>query len=325
MVVSGASSGVGRAVARAFAARGDRVALIARRDEALERVADEVRARGGEPLMLRADVADPTAVDACADAVAREWGGIDVWVNNAMVTVFAPVHQMTAEEYRRVTEVTYLGTVHGTLAALRHMRSAGRGAIIQVGSALAYRSIPLQSAYCAAKSAIRGFTDSLRCELRHDRARISLTMVQLPAVNTPQFDVCRTKLPHRSQPVPPIYQPEVIARGVVYAADHPRRELWIAPSTYKAILGQRVAPGLLDRYLARTGYSAQMTQEPTPEDAPDNLEEPVPGPGAAHGRFDPQARPRSSQLWLRTHWRGAAATMAGAAATLVLAGLVRSR
>jgi NAD(P)-dependent dehydrogenase (short-subunit alcohol dehydrogenase family) len=307
VVVTGASSGVGRAIARAFATRGDRVGLVARGEDGLDNAAREVEQLGGEPMVLPLDVADPDAVEAAARQVERTWGGIDVWVNDAMVTVFSPVHEMRPDEYRRVTEVTYLGTVHGTLAALRRMRPARRGVIIQVGSALAYRSIPLQSAYCAAKAAIRGFTDSLRCELLHDGSGVALTMLQLPAVNTPQFDVSRTRMPRQAQPVPPIYQPEVIARAALYAADHPCRELWIGHSTYQAILGQRLAPGLLDRYLARTGYEAQQTDQEARVGRPDNLDEPLPGDRGAHGRFDDRARSRSPQLWLRTHRLAAAA------------------
>ena len=301
VVVTGASSGVGRAVARAFGQRGDRVALMARNSTALERAAEEVRDVGGEPLTHVIDVADPDAVEEAAEHVVERWGSIDVWVNNAMVTVFAPVHATRPEEYRRVTEVTYLGTVYGTLSALGRMRAAGQGVIIQIGSALAYRSIPLQSSYCAAKAAIRGFTDSLRCELLHEGSPVRVTMLQLPAVNTPQFDISRNHMRRRPQPVPPIYQPEVVGRAAVHAADHPARELWVGGSTYKAIWGQRIAPGLLDRYLAREAYGAQLTSEPDDPERQDNLDAPVPGDRGSHGRFDSSSRPRSVQLWGRIH------------------------
>jgi NAD(P)-dependent dehydrogenase (short-subunit alcohol dehydrogenase family) len=315
-VVTGASSGVGRAVARELGGRGARVALLARNEQALGDAADEVRRAGGAASVHPLDVADADAVSAAADAVAERWGGIDVWVNDAMLTVFSPVVETRPEEYRRVTEVTYLGTVHGTLAALEHMRRQGAGTIIQIGSALAYRSIPLQSAYCAAKAAVRGFTDSLRCELLHDRSPIRLTMLQLPAVNTPQFDVVRTRLPRHPRPVPPIYQPEVVARAVVYASEHPCREIWIGFSAWKAIVGTRLFPGLLDRYLARTGYDSQQTAEPVAPGRPDNLDAPLPGDPGAHGSFDAESRGRSLELWLRTHRvavAAAGATLAAAA------------
>lgn len=299
-VVTGASSGVGRAIARAFGARGMRVGLIARNREALDDAAEEIRAAGGDALVLPIDVAEARAVEGAADEVVARWGKIDVWVNDAMVSVFSPVSEMRADEYQRVTEVDYLGTVYGTLAALRHMRRRNQGHIIQIGSALAYRSIPLQSAYCASKAAIRGFTDSLRSELIHDRSRIRLSMLQLPAVNTPQFDVVRSRLPRRAQPVPPIYQPEVIARAVLYTLRHPTRELWIGWSAMKAIIGQMLIPGLLDRYLAKKAYDGQQTDEPRP-DRPDNVDSPIPGDRGAHGRFDDRARPRNLELWLRTH------------------------
>src|SRR6185369_10217780 len=242
-VVTGASSGVGRAIAHAFAARGARVALLARNLDGLDAAAREARRLGRDALILSLDVADAAAVDAAADRVAHEWGGIDIWVNDAMISVFSPVSEMTADEFRRVTEVNYLGYVHGTLAALRHMRRRNAGVIIQIGSALAYRSIPLQSAYCASKAAIRGFTDSLRSELLHERSGVAVTMLQLPAVNTPQFEVVRSRLAGHPQPVPPIYQPEVVAKAVLRAAVHPRREMWIGWSTTFAILGQCLVPG----------------------------------------------------------------------------------
>jgi short-subunit dehydrogenase len=319
VVVTGASSGVGRAIARAFGARGDRVALIARNREALERAAEEIRSLGGEATALPLDVADAEAVGNAAIEVAQAWGGIDVWVNDAMVSVFSPVARMEPDEYRRVTEVSYLGYVHGTLAALRYMLPADRGVIIQVGSALQYRSIPLQSAYCAGKAAVRAFTDSLRCELLHDHSHVKLSLLVLPAVNTPQFDVVKSRLPNHPQPVPPIYQPEVIARAALYAAERAPRELWIGGGAIKAVVGQKVIPGLLDRYLARTGYQAQQTDYPDSKDRKDNLWKPVPGDRGAHGDFDGRSREWSIELWARTHLRelGAGAMFAVGALAFV--------
>ena len=315
VVVTGASSGVGRAIARAFGAAGAKVALIARNAEALDNAADEVARLGGEALALPLDLADDAQVDAAAEQVVARWGRIDTWVNDAMVSVFSPVSKMTPAELRRVTEVTYLGTVYGTMAALRHMRRRGEGTIIQIGSALVYRSIPLQSAYCAAKAAVRGFTDSLRSELFHDRSRVKVCMLQLPAVNTPQFDVVRTRLAHRAQPVPPIFQPEVIARAVLHVARHPARELWIGGSAWKAIVGQHLIPGLLDRYLGWKGYAGQQTDEPltAARKARDNLNATLPGDRGAHGAFDARARKHSVELWLRLH-RGWVAAAVGAVA-----------
>jgi NADP-dependent 3-hydroxy acid dehydrogenase YdfG len=303
-------------VARAFGCQGARVGLIARNAEALEHAADEVRTAGGEAMVLPLDVAEAEAIERGAAAVEDRFGPIDVWVNDAMVTVMSPVKDTKPEEYRRVTEVTYLGTVYGTLAALRRMLPRDRGTIIQIGSALAYRSIPLQSAYCAAKAAIRGFTDSLRTELIHDRSHVRVTMLQLPAVNTPQFDVSRSRMPRHPQPVPPIYQPEVIAEAVLYAARRAPRELWIGGSAIKAILGQRMFPRLLDRYLAKTGYKSQQTSEPVPPDRPDNLFEPVTGDRGAHGDFDRQSRSKSVELWARTHAGVLGATTVLASAAL---------
>jgi NADP-dependent 3-hydroxy acid dehydrogenase YdfG len=314
VVVTGASAGVGRAVARAFGQQGAKVALIARTREGLDEAAREIERTGGEALVLPLDVADSAAVFAAADQVAARWGGIDVWVNDAMVSVFAPVKEMKPEEYRRVTEVDYLGYVYGTMAALRHMLPRDRGHVIQIGSALVYRSIPLQSAYCASKAAIRGFTDSLRCELHHDRSRVALSMVQLPAVNTPQFDVVRSRMPNLPQPVPPIYQPEVIARAVLHVADHPARELWVGWSTVKAILGQRLFPGLLDRYLGRIGYRAQQRPIRARGRRRDDVDAPLPGDKGAHGDFDARARARSTELWLRMNRRWIAGAAVAAAA-----------
>jgi NAD(P)-dependent dehydrogenase (short-subunit alcohol dehydrogenase family) len=290
VVVTGASAGVGRATAIAFAKRGWNVALIARGREGLEGAKRDVEAAGGRALVLPLDVADADAVFAAADQVAAKWGHIDVWVNDAMVTIFAPVSEIKPKEFRRVTEVTYLGQVHGTMAALRHMRRRNQGTIVQVGSALSYRAIPLQSAYCGAKFAIRGFTDALRSELEHERSRIRLTMVQLPAVNTPQFDWARSRMPRKLQPVPPIYQPEAIANQIVRAVREAPRELWIGTPALKAIFGTMLLPLLGDRILATEGYSGQMTEELAPPNRRDNLFEPVPSDPGAHGRFDRSAR-----------------------------------
>ncbi len=289
-VVTGATAGVGRATALAFAQRGWNVGLIARGEAGLADAAREVEAAGGRPLVLPADVSDAEAVFAAADRVDAACGGIDVWVNDAMATVFAPVHAITPDEFRRATEVTYLGTVHGTMAALRHMRRRNAGTIVQVGSALSYRAIPLQAAYCGAKFAIRGFTDALRSELAHDRSRVRVSMVQLPAVNTPQFDWARNRLGHAVRPLPPVYQPEAIARHILEAADRAPRELWLGFSALKAILGNMLAPGLGDRLLAHEAYTGQMTREPSPPEAPGNLFAPVASDHATHGRFDATAR-----------------------------------
>ena len=325
-VVTGASSGVGRAMARAFAEAGANVALIARNAEALENAAREVREHGREALALPLDVADAAAVEAAADRVVERWGQIDIWVNDAMVSVFSPICEMTAGEFRRVTEVNYLGYVHGTLAALRHMRPRDRGVIIQIGSALAYRSIPLQSAYCASKAAIRGFTDSLRSELIHAGSGISVTMLQLPAVNTPQFEVVRNRLPEHPQPVPPIYQPEVIADVAVRAALNPRREIWIGWSAIKAILGQRLIPGFLDGYLAKHAWESQETNllppgHPRRHDQ-DNVDAPLPGDRGAHGPFDARARTFSTEPALR---RSAGWLALAGAAALVIGWAARRR
>jgi NAD(P)-dependent dehydrogenase (short-subunit alcohol dehydrogenase family) len=291
-VITGASAGVGRAVAVEFARHGYRIALIARGRAGLDGASREVEAAGGIPLVIVADVAQSDHVFAAADRVIAEWGRIDVWINNAMATIFSPFHQIQPEEFRRVTEVTYLGQVYGTMAALKHMREAGHGTIVQVGSALSYRAIPLQSAYCGAKFAIRGFTDSLRSELEHDRSPIRLTMVQLPAVNTPQFDWARSRLPNRLQPVPPIYQPEAIAREIYRAAKNAPRELWIGRPALKAIIGQMLVPRLGDRLLATEGYEGQMTAEASRSGEPDNLFRPVGVDPGMHGRFDRRAHRR---------------------------------
>lgn len=314
VVVTGASSGIGRAIARALSGSGADVALLARGVDGLEAAAHEVRANGRRALVLPVDMTDAAAVTAAADRVASEWGSIDIWVNDAMVSLFAPVVDTTPTEFRRVMEVNYLGFVHGTLAALRHMRRRNAGLIVQLGSVLAYRSIPLQSAYCASKAAIRGFTDSLRSELAHDRSGVRVTMLQLPAVNTPQFDVVRSRLPDHPQPLPPIYQPEVIAKAVLHAVLHPKREMWISWSATKAIVAQRLIPGFLDRYLGKRAWKRQTTRQLPPghprKHDRDNLDTPIPGDRGAHGPFDSQARRFSTKLWARTHLGWAA--LAGA-------------
>src|SRR3954454_9434909 len=305
VVITGASAGVGRAAVRAFAERGYDVGLIARGQAGLAGAAADVRGAGRRALVLPLDVSDADAVDAAAARTEQELGRIDVWVNNAMLSVFSPVKEMRADEYRRVTEVTYLGYVHGTLAAYRRMAPRDRGVIVQVGSALAYRSIPLQSAYCGAKHAIAGFTDSLRCELIHDGSHVRVTMVNMPALNTPQFGWVRSRLRGKGQPVPPIFEPEVAARAILQAAEHPRRELQVGRSTYLALWGQKIAPGFLDWYLGRTGYTAQQTNEPADETRPDNLESPLDATTdhGAHGRFDDRAEPWSPALELTIHRR----------------------
>jgi len=319
IVVTGASAGVGRAVVRRFAELDRaRIGLVARGRSRLEETAEEVRALGGEALPLPADVADFNALDQAAEHVVNAFGPIDIWINCAMATILAPFKEITPEEFRRVTEVTYLGFVHGTMIALKHMLPRDSGTIVQVGSALAYRSIPLQSPYCGAKHAIVGFTDSIRSELLHDRSRVKICVAHLPAVNTPQFEWARNRLPNRPQPVPPIFQPEVPAAGIHYLAHHPRRELWIGRSSIKAILAQKIAPGLLDRYLAATGYSSQQTDEPENPARPDNLFEPAPGAFAAHGRFDERASYRAPVLFATEH-KLAAGLLALGAGTIAFA------
>jgi len=311
VVITGASAGVGRATAVAFAQRGYSVGLIARGADGLEGARREVEAAGGRALVLPVDVAEAKDVFAAADRVIAEWGKIDVWINAAMATIFAPLSDIKPEEFRRVTDVTYLGQVYGTMAALRHMRRSNHGTVVQVGSALSYRAIPLQSAYCGAKFAIRGFTNALRSELKHDKSRIRLTMVQLPAVNTPQFDWARSRLPKRLQPVPPIFQPAAIAREIFRAARQAPRELWIGRSALKAIIGTMLLPGSGDRILAHEGYDGQMTGELASPDRPDNLFQPVAGDAGARGRFSNRS---SSEVigfdpaWLRA---GAACLLVG--------------
>jgi NAD(P)-dependent dehydrogenase (short-subunit alcohol dehydrogenase family) len=327
VVVTGASAGVGRACARAFGARGDRVALLARGRAGLEAAARDVEQAGGHALPLVVDVSDADTVEAAAGRIEDELGPIDVWVNVAFASLLAPFHEINATEFARTTEVTYLGFVYGTMAALRRMRERDRGAIVQVGSALAYRGIPLQSAYCGAKHAIQGFTESLRCELLHERSGVHVTMVQLPGLNTPQFTWVRNRMQHHAQPVPPIYQPEVAARAIVHAADRPRRrEYWVGSTTMATLLANAVAPGLLDRYLARTNVRAQQTSRPNDPGAPGNLWDPeddAPGTDhGAHGEFDDRSHTRDPQLWLSRHHGWAAA---GAGAIAVAAGWLARR
>lgn len=298
VVITGASAGVGRATAVAFARRGARVALLARGKAGLEGAARDVERAGGRALAISTDVADVARVEEAAATVENELGPIDIWVNNAMCSVLSPVKEMTAAEYRRVTEVTYLGYVHGALAALRRMLPRNRGSIVQVGSALAYRGIPLQSAYCAAKHAVQGFNESLRSELLHDGSRVRVTMVQMPALNTPQFDWVRSRLPRKPQPVPPIYEPEVAAQAIVHAAHHYRREWYVGWPTVKAILGNRFMSSFADWYLARTGYAAQQSDGATAPDRKDNLFTPVDEKRdfGAHGDFGQRAQRVSWQL-----------------------------
>jgi NAD(P)-dependent dehydrogenase (short-subunit alcohol dehydrogenase family) len=326
VVVTGASGGIGRAVATAFGARGDRIALLARGQKGLAGAARDVRTGGGTALVIPTDVADHAQVFAAADRIEDELGPIDVWVNVAFTSVFAPFEKIHPDEYRRVTEVTYLGYVYGTMAALQKMKPRDRGTIVQVGSALAYRGIPLQTAYCGAKHATQGFHEALRCELLHEKSNVHVTMVQMPAVNTPQFSWVLSRLPHQAQPVPPIYQPEVAARGVLYAADHPRRrEYWVGASTAATLAANAIAPGLLDRYLGKTGFSSQQTKHSRPADAPANLWEPADGADGkdfgAHGIFDDGAKRTAPQLWASQHHgmlAGAAAALATAGAALAL-------
>ena len=322
VVVTGASAGIGRAAARAFAANGDDVGLLARGEAGLQAAAKEVESAGRRALALPTDVADAGQVEAAAERVERQLGPIDVWVNNAFSTVFAPYVTVTPEEFRRTTEVTYLGFVWGTRAALARMAPRKRGTIVQVGSALAYRGIPLQSAYCGAKHAIQGFTESLRCELLHDGSGVRITMVQMPAVNTPQFSWVLTRLARQPQPVPPIYQPEVAARAILFASEHPnRREYWVGATTAATLVANAVAPGLLDRYLAKTGFKSQQTDAPVDPNRRSNLWEPVDDTGdyGAHGSFDARAHAQSPQWWVTTHRRALAGIAAAALAAVGVA------
>ncbi len=320
VVVTGASAGVGRATVCAFAKRRAYIGLLARGHEGLDGARKEAEAYGGHAIGLPTDVADATAVARAAEAVEETFGPIDIWINNAMTSVFAPVAEIRPEEFKRVTEVTYLGVVYGTMEALKRMLPRNRGTIVQVGSALAYRSIPLQSAYCGSKHAIVGFTDSLRCELIHEGSAIKLSIVHMPALNTPQFGWVKSRLPHKAQPVPPIFQPEVAAEAILWAANHQRREVWVGASTYEAILGQRFVPGLLDSYLGKTGYQAQQYDGPADPNRPDNLWEPVSGDPGAHGSFDDRAHGLSWALKLTQHqgWLAAAAVILGGATAAFL-------
>lgn len=330
VVVTGASGGIGRAVARAFGSRGAKVALLARGEKGLSAAADDVRSEGGSALPIEVDVANHQQVFAAAARVEEELGPIDVWVNVAFTSVFAPFDQIKPEEYKRVTEVSYLGFVYGTMAALERMKPRDRGVIVQVGSALAYRGIPLQSAYCGAKHAIQGFNESLRCELMHDKSNVHVTMVQMPAVNTPQFSWVLSRLPNHAQPVPPIYQPELAARAVVFAAEHPRRrEYWVGTSTTATLIANKFLPGLLDRYLAKTGFKSQQTSQPRSPDQPVNLREPADGADGhdfgAHGAFDDKAKGSDPQVWASQHHGTLVGAAAGAAAAAVGMAVARRR
>jgi NAD(P)-dependent dehydrogenase (short-subunit alcohol dehydrogenase family) len=301
IVITGASAGLGRATVRAFARQGARIGLLARGRDGLNATAQEVEELGGQALPVPTDVAQADQVEMAADAVEERFGPIDVWINNAMISVFAPATQIAPAEYKRVTEVNYLGYVYGTLAALQRMIARDRGLIIQVGSALAYRGIPLQAAYCASKHAIEGFTESVRCELLHDGSNVKITMLQMPALNTPHFGVARSRLPRRAQPVPPIYQPEVAAEAIVWASDHYRREWYVGGSTVFAIVGNKLVPGLADHYLAWQGYDSQQYDGREDPNRPDNIDQPVPGDRGAHGQFGDRAHERSWQLLLTQH------------------------
>jgi NAD(P)-dependent dehydrogenase (short-subunit alcohol dehydrogenase family) len=323
VVVTGASAGVGRATARAFAERGDRVGLLARGRDGLDGARRDVEEAGGMALAIPTDVSDADAVEAAAAAVEQQLGPIDVWVNCAMASIFAFTWEIEPDEFRRATEVVYLGYVWGTQAALRRMRRRDRGTIVQVGSALAYRGIPLQAAYCGAKHAIQGFTESVRAELVNANSKVHVTMVQLPGLNTPQFGWVRSRLPRHPRPVPPVYQPEIAARGIVWASERRRREVWVGAPTAATIVGNALAPSLVDRYLGRTNVKAQQTAEEVSPDRPDYLFAPLPGDRGAHGEFDSEAHARSAQLWATTHrWWLAAGLGLGA---LAIPPLLRGR
>lgn len=323
-VITGAGAGVGRAVVEEFARDGYDIGLLSRDPQRLEKAAEAVRRHGVRALAIPTDVADAGAVESAADRIEVELGPIDVWVNVAMATVFAPVSKLTPEEVERGTRVTYLGQVHGMMSALKRMRTRNRGVIVNVGSALAYRSVPLQSIYCGAKAAIRGFTDSLRSEILHDRLKVRITMVDLPAVNTPQFDWALNKMGQKARPVAPIFEPEVPARAILFAAKNDRRDIWVGFPTVKSILANRIAPGLLDRYLARTGYSGQLTDQSKPANAPNNLFEPVKGNYGAHGRFGASAKSGSWEMFTNRH-RTAVLSGIGILAVLGAFGLFNRR
>jgi NAD(P)-dependent dehydrogenase (short-subunit alcohol dehydrogenase family) len=324
VVINGGSAGIGRATARLFGRRGDRVAVLARGTDGLAGAAQEIDIAGGTALPISVDMADYAQLDAAADRIENELGPIDVWINVGFSSIFAPFAEISPEEFRRVTDVTYLGFVHGTMAALSRMRPRDYGTIVQVGSALSERSIPLQSAYCGAKHAVLGFTSSLRCELLHEGSNVHVTVVQMPAVNTPQFSWVRSRLPRQPQPVPPIYQPELAARGVAYAADHPRRRMyWVGGTTAATLVANRIAPALLDRYLAKTGYDSQQTDQRAGEQRADNLWQPADAPPGddygARGDFTDRAHNKSLQLWLSQH---AGPVVAGVAGIAVVGGLI---
>lgn len=323
VVITGASAGVGRATACAFARRGACIGLLARGLDGLKATQDEVESLGGKALIVQTDVADPEQIEQAAEQVEAAFGPIDIWINNAMTTVFSPISDISPEEYRRVTEVTYLGAVWGTMAALKRMRSRNRGVIVQVSSALAYRAIPLQAAYCGAKHGLRAFTTSLRSELAHENSDIHVTMVHMPALNTPQFDWGRTHLTHQPQPVPPIFQPEVAADAIVWAAHHRRRDLFLGMSSLMAVWANRIVPGIADWYLARTGFKSQQIDERIDPDRPSNLWQPMAGDYGAHGRFDDVAKSHSTQLWISQNRSRVA--LAGAFGGAVLGGCLLRR
>jgi short-subunit dehydrogenase len=316
VVITGAGAGLGRETAREFARHGAALGLISRSSSRLEAVKSEVEALGGRAVTVSGDVASAEQIERAAERIEAELGPIAIWINNAMTTVFSSLHEMSADEFRRVTEVTYLGYVHGTMAALRRMRARNRGTIVQVGSSLAYRPIPLQTAYCGAKHAIKGMSEGLRCELLNEGSRVHITLVQMPALNTPQFDWCKSHMPNRARPMAPVYQPEVGARAIFWAAYQRRRQVNVGVSSTLTIWGNKIAPALMDRFLARTAVSGQQTSEAQDPGAPDNLWQPVKGDMAARGRFGRESYPRSGQLWLTTH-RGQVGLIAG---SLLLAG-----
>jgi NAD(P)-dependent dehydrogenase (short-subunit alcohol dehydrogenase family) len=325
VVITGASAGAGRAAVREFARHGAWIGLIARGRDGLEGARAEVEAAGGRAIVLPVDVSDAEAVESAAEQVEQKLGPIDIWVNNAMTSVFSPIKEMTPEDFKRVTEVTYLGYVYGTLAALKRMLPRDRGTIVHVGSALAYRSIPLQAAYCASKHAVLGFFASLRTELLHDGSKVQTTMVQMPALNTPQFGWVKSRLARKAQPVPPIFQPEVAARAIYYAAHHPeKREYYAGWSTVKAIVGNKLVPSYADRYLARMGYDSQQYDGPEDPNRANNLYDPLPGDHGAHGKFDARAHSFSLELWAETHTKllavAAGLGFAGAAVGAIVRG-----
>lgn len=324
VVVTGGTAGIGRATVREFAANGADIAVLARGEERLAATCREIEAAGGRALGIKVDVADGEAVEAAAERIERELGPIDIWINNAFAGIFSTFMDMSDEEYRRVTDVTYMGQIHGARAALKRMIPRDRGTIVLVGSALAYRGIPLQSAYCGAKHAVQGFLDSIRPELIHRGSKVHVTMVQLPAVNTPQFDWARAHIRNRPRPVGKIFQPEVAARAIRFAAYEKRKEVWVGYTSVQAILGDELASPLLDEYLAATGVEGQSAPEPIEPDRRDNLFEPVPGDPGAHGRFDDQAVATSWQMGLNRH-RNAIAIGAGAAVLTGLAGWIAAR